>query len=30
MKVVIELDEGLDEESVVIKCKSLDEKRRLR
>lgn len=26
MKVVIELDEGLDEECVVIKCKSLDDK----
>lgn len=26
MKVVIELDEGLDEECVVIKCKSLDER----
>lgn len=26
MKVVIELDEGLDEECVVIKCKKLDER----
>ena len=26
MKVVIELDEGLDEECVVIKCKSLDKR----